>query len=87
MGRVEAPGEIVAASVDGKEIERDGVPEDLRNELSFSYAGLPKDGFELSLTMNSAGPVKVTALAREMGVLAECSLVASCCRRDLVNPG
>lgn len=58
--RVEAPGEIVAASIDGKEIERDGVPEDLRDELTFSYAGIPKDGFELSLTTNSTGPVKVT---------------------------
>jgi hypothetical protein len=58
--RVEAPGDIVSASIDGKKVDRDGVPEDLRGLLAFSYSGVPEDGFELSLTTDSAGPVKTT---------------------------
>jgi len=58
--RVEAPGDIVSASIDGKKVDRDGVPEDLRDFLAFSYSGVPEDGFELSLTTDSVGPVKTT---------------------------
>ncbi|MDQ3864779.1 MAG: hypothetical protein M3317_15025 [Actinomycetota bacterium] len=57
--RVQAPGSIVAASIDGKKIDRNGVPEDLRNLLIFSYSGVPEKGFDLSLTVDSSGPVKV----------------------------
>jgi hypothetical protein len=57
---VQAPGEIVAASVDGKEIERNGVPSNFRDQLAFSYAGVPEKGFELSLTVDSPEPVEVT---------------------------
>jgi hypothetical protein len=57
---VQAPGEIVAASVDGKEIERSGVPNNRRDRLAFSYAGMPEKGFELSLTVDSSEPVEVT---------------------------
>lgn len=57
---VQAPGDIVAASVDGKEIERSGVPKNRRDRLAFSYAGVPDRGFELSLTVDSAEPVEVT---------------------------
>jgi hypothetical protein len=57
---VQAQGEIVAASVDGKEIERGGVPKNRRDRLAFSYAGVPEDGFELSLTVDSSEPVEVT---------------------------
>jgi len=53
-------GDIVSASIDGKKVDRDGVPEDLRGLLAFSYSGVPEDGFELSLTTDSAGPVKTT---------------------------
>jgi hypothetical protein len=56
---VQAPGEIVAASVDGKEIERDGVPKNRREQLAFSYAGVPEKGFELSLTVDSSEPIEV----------------------------
>lgn len=62
MVSVEAPGQIVAASIDGKEIDRGGVPKHLRDRLSFSYAGVPEEGFVLSLRIvDSAGPVKMTA--------------------------
>jgi hypothetical protein len=57
---VEARGEIVAASVDGKEIGRNGAPKNLRDRLTFSYAGVPEDGLELSLAVQSPGPVEVT---------------------------
>jgi len=57
---VQAPGEIVAASVDGKRIDRHGVPKNLRDQLAFSYAGMPERGFELSLTVDSSEPVEVT---------------------------
>jgi hypothetical protein len=58
--RVEASGDILAANIVGKEIDRAGVPEGLRDQLTFSYAGVPEKGFELSLTTDSTGPVKVT---------------------------
>ena len=57
---VQASGEIVAASVDGKEIARNGVPKDRREQLAFSYAGVPEKGFELSLRVDSSAPVEVT---------------------------
>jgi hypothetical protein len=57
---VQAPGKIVAASVDGKRIDRHGVPKNLRDQLAFSYAGMPERGFELSLTVDSSEPVEVT---------------------------
>jgi hypothetical protein len=57
---VHAPSEIVAASVDGQEIERSGVPNNRRDRLAFSYAGVPERGFELSLTVDSSEPVEVT---------------------------
>jgi hypothetical protein len=57
---VQAPGEIVAASVDGKEIERNGVSKYRRNRLAFSFAGVPEKGFKFSLTVDSVGPVEVT---------------------------
>jgi hypothetical protein len=58
--RVQAPGDIAAASIDGKKVDRNGVPEDLRDLLIFSYSGVPENGFELSLTTVSTGPVEVT---------------------------
>jgi hypothetical protein len=58
--QVEAPGDILAASIDGKEIDRGGVPKNLRSRLAFSYAGVPEEGFELLLTAGSEGPVEVT---------------------------
>src|SRR5215207_4901048 len=57
---VEVRGEIVAASIDSREIDRKEVPEGLRDQLTFSYAGVPKDGFDLSVTTGSTGPVEVT---------------------------
>ena len=57
--RVEAPGDLVSASIDGKRVDRDGVPKDLRDLLIFSYSGLSQDGFELSLTTNSVGSIKM----------------------------
>jgi hypothetical protein len=57
--RVRAQGDILAASIDGKKVDRDGVPKDLRDLLIFSYSGVPKDGFELSLTTDSPGTIKM----------------------------
>src|SRR5215208_4688332 len=56
---VQAPGGIVAASVDGKEIERNGEPKNRQDQLAFSYAGVPEKGFELSLTVDSSEPIEI----------------------------
>jgi len=57
---VETPGDIGAASIDGKRVGRDEVPRNRRDRLAFSYAGVQEKGFELSLTVDSSDPVEVT---------------------------
>ena len=49
----------MTASVDGKEIERNGVPKIRQDQMAFSYAGVPEKGFELSLTVDASEPIEV----------------------------
>jgi hypothetical protein len=57
---VEAQGEIVAASLDGQPFDLSGFSQSARQRLEFSYYGLPDKGFELTLRVASAAPVKIT---------------------------
>jgi hypothetical protein len=57
---VEAQGEIVAATLDGKPFDLSVFSESERHQLQFNYYGLPDKGFELQLSIKSADPVKMT---------------------------
>lgn len=57
---VEARGEIVAASLDGQPFDLSGFSRSALQRLEFSYYGLPDKGFELTLSITSAAPVKIT---------------------------
>jgi hypothetical protein len=58
--QVEAQGEIVAATVDGKLFDLSAFSESARHQLQFNYFALPDKGFELTLSIRSAAPVKIT---------------------------
>jgi hypothetical protein len=60
MVQVEAQGEIVAATVDGKPFELILLPERAPHRLQFTYYALPEKGFELQLSIRSAAPVRIT---------------------------
>lgn len=57
---VEAQGEIVAAALDRQPFDLSGLSQSARQRLEFSYYGLPDKGFELTLQVSSAAPVKIT---------------------------
>jgi hypothetical protein len=57
---VEAQGEIVTASLDGQPFDLSGLSQSARQRLQFNYYGLPDRGFELTLQVASAAPVKIT---------------------------
>jgi hypothetical protein len=57
---VETQGEIVAASLDGYPFDVSGLSQSARQRLEFSYYGLPDQGFQLTLQVASAAPVKIT---------------------------
>ncbi len=58
--QVEAQGKIVAATVDGKPFDLSVLPESAPHRLQFTYYALPEKGFELTLVIASAAPVKIT---------------------------
>lgn len=58
--QVEAQGEIVAATLDGKLFDLSAFSESARHQLQFNYFALPDKGFELTLRVTSAAPVKIT---------------------------
>jgi hypothetical protein len=58
--QVEAQGEIVAATVDGKPFDLSLLPESAPHRLQFTYYALPEKGFELQLSIRSAAPVRIT---------------------------
>jgi hypothetical protein len=58
--KVEAQGEIVAATLDGQPFDLRAFSQSARHQLQFSYYGLPDRGFELTLSVRSAAPVKIT---------------------------
>ena len=57
---VEAQGEIVVATLDGKPFDLSVLPESARHQLQFTYYALPDKGFELRLLIKSAAPLKIT---------------------------
>lgn len=59
--QVEAQGEIVAATLEGKPFDLSVLPESTHYQLQFTYYALPDKGFELTLLIKSAAPVKMTA--------------------------
>ena len=56
--QIDAEGEIIAASLNGQPMDLTPLPGDHRR-LAFTYAGLPAEGVEVSLTVKSVGPVRV----------------------------
>lgn len=60
MVLVEARGEILAATLDGQPFDLSAFSQNERLRLAFSYYGLPERGFELTLWVASAAPVKIT---------------------------
>jgi hypothetical protein len=60
MVQVEAQGEIVSATLDGQPFDLSVFSQSERQRLQFSYYGLPERGFELTLQVASAAPVKIT---------------------------
>jgi len=58
--QVEAQGEIIAATLDGKPFDLRAFSESARHRLQFNYYALPDKGFELGLSIRSAAPVKIT---------------------------
>jgi hypothetical protein len=58
--QVEAQGEIVAATLDGKPFDLSGFSQSARQQLKFKYSAPPDKGFELTLSIRSAAPVKIT---------------------------
>jgi hypothetical protein len=58
--QVEAQGEIVAATLDGKPFDLRAFSQSARQHVQFNYYALPNNGFELTLSIRSAAPVKIT---------------------------
>ena len=56
---VEAPGEIVSATLAGKALDLSDLPSEGRRRLQVSYNGLPAEGIELTLAIRATGPVLV----------------------------
>ncbi|MGZ3623324.1 MAG: M28 family peptidase [Ktedonobacteraceae bacterium] len=60
MVQVETQGEIVTATVDSKPFDLSVLPESAPHRLKFAYYALPDKGFELTLSITSMTPVKIT---------------------------
>lgn len=60
MVEVEARGQIVAATLDGQPFDLSWFSQSERKRLQFSYYSLPERGFELTLQVASASPIKIT---------------------------
>jgi hypothetical protein len=58
--RIDAPGEITAATLDGRELDLSEYEWAADGLLRFSYVGIPEDGFELTLAVRSTEPVTIT---------------------------
>jgi hypothetical protein len=54
--RIDAPGEIVSATLDGRPLDLKEYDEARDGLLQFSYINIPEDGFELTLAVRSADP-------------------------------
>ena len=59
MVQVEAQREIVTAAVDGRPFDLNALPEKAPRHVQFTYYALPDKGFELTLSIASAAPVKI----------------------------
>lgn len=65
--RIDAPGEIVAATLDGRVLDLTDYIWAADGDLKFSYINVPPAGFELSLTVRSTAPLTITAIDTSTG--------------------
>ncbi len=65
---VETQGEIVAMTLNDQPFDPSVLSERTRHHLQFTYSALPDKGFELSLSITSAAPVKVTVQDASYGL-------------------
>ena len=57
---VEAPGELIAATIDGKPLDMADLAGVQHRRLDFAYSGLPAAGSELILQLREAGLIRLT---------------------------
>jgi hypothetical protein len=57
--RITADGEIIAATIDGTSLDLTGYALATEGTLQFGYAGVTRDGVEVTLSVGSAAPVRV----------------------------
>ncbi|MEZ4570174.1 MAG: M28 family peptidase [Thermomicrobiales bacterium] len=59
--RVDAPGEIVSATLDGRELDLSDYQLAEEGTLQFGYTNTPAGGIKLTITVRSTDPVTITA--------------------------
>ncbi len=59
--RIDAPGEIVAATLDGRELDLSDYQLAADGTLQFGYTNTPPDGIKLTLSVRSTAPITITA--------------------------
>jgi hypothetical protein len=65
---IHAPGEISAATLDGKSLELSSWPAGERARFRLAYHAVPVEGIEVGLTFPAAGPVKIRIEDRSNGL-------------------